>query len=57
MGGGVLTDLGNEAMREYIVEYINAAVDEYQLDVLRLDFNIQALPAWRARDAISCPPP
>lgn len=57
VGGGVLTDLGNEAMREYIVEYINAAIDEYQLDVLRLDFNIQALPAWRARDAISCPPP
>ena len=47
VGGGVLTDLGNEHMRDYVVEYLSAAVDEYQLDVLRIDFNMPALPAWR----------
>ena len=57
VGGGVLTDLGNEEMRDYIIEYVSASIDEYQLDVYRIDFNMPALPAWRARDAINCPPP
>ena len=56
-GGGTIADLGNEHMRKFIVSYVNAAVEEYQLDVYRTDFNAGPLAAWRANDALQCPAP
>jgi hypothetical protein len=57
VGGGTLADLGDERMRELIVEYVTACVEEYELDVYRIDFNMPALQSWRAADARRCPPP
>lgn len=57
VGGGTLADLGDERMREFIVEYVTACVEEYELDVYRTDFNMPALQSWRAADARRCPPP
>lgn len=57
IGGGTIADLGNEHMRKFIVSYVNAAVEEYQLDVYRTDFNAGPLAAWRANDALYCPAP
>ena len=42
VGAGVLTNLGNEAMRDYVVEYVTAAIDDYRewpyyLLILNLD--------------------
>ena len=37
-------------MRGYIIEFVNAAVDSFELDTFRTDFNIGPLPNWREGD-------
>ena len=37
LDGGGLLNLGDEQARGYIQRYLSAAVDEYGLDVLRMD--------------------
>jgi alpha-galactosidase len=46
-----LLDLGNDAARGFITEYLISAVGNYSLDVLRLDFNTESGPNWVAADA------
>ena len=45
-----LLDLGNDEAREYVTEYLKAAVAEYGLEWLRFDFNIDPGPYWRQAD-------
>jgi alpha-galactosidase len=47
--GGHL-DLGVPAAREYMTRYLIAAVKQYRLNWLRIDYNIDPLPYWQARD-------
>ena len=49
--GGDLLDLGNPAAWAYMRAYLSAAVGNYSLDVLRLDFNTDPAPNWAAADA------
>jgi hypothetical protein len=37
-------------MRNYIIEFISTAVEEFELDTFRTDFNIGPLSHWRAND-------
>jgi alpha-galactosidase len=44
--GSGLYHLGIPAAREYMTRYLNAAIKEYGLGCLRIDFNIDPLPFW-----------
>lgn len=48
--GSGLFDLGNAEAREYMTRYLIAAIREYGLDCLRIDFNIDPLPFWEHLD-------
>lgn len=48
---GGLFDYGNADAWQYMFEYLSAAVQEYHLDVLRIDFNIDPGQIWAASDA------
>ena len=50
MQGGLL-NLGKPDAREYIREYLASAVDQYGLDVLRIDFNTNPKQYWDVGDA------
>lgn len=45
-----LFDLGNPAARAYMTEYLQAAITKYQVDCLRIDYNIDPLAYWQAHD-------
>ncbi|MBN2559589.1 MAG: NPCBM/NEW2 domain-containing protein [Phycisphaerae bacterium] len=44
--GGGLFNLGIPEAREFMTRYLKAAIKEYGLDCLRIDFNIDPLPFW-----------
>lgn len=44
--GETLIDLGNPEAHRYIEEFLVAAVEKYELDVWRVDFNIDPGPVW-----------
>jgi len=46
-----LLDLGKPDAREYVFRVIDTAIKEWRMDCLRIDFNIDPLPYWRAMDA------
>ncbi len=46
-----LLDLGKPEAREYVFRVIDTAIKEWRMDCLRIDFNIDPLPYWRAMDA------
>ena len=48
-GSGHL-DLGNPEAREHITKYLIAAVKEYRLTWMRIDYNIDPLPFWQFLD-------
>ncbi len=48
---GGLLNLGIPAARQYMTDYLNTAIQEYQLTGLRIDYNIDPLGAWQAMDA------
>jgi alpha-galactosidase len=49
-GGDGLLNLGDAQAREWMTDYLCKCVEAYALDVLRIDFNIDPLPYWRAAD-------
>jgi hypothetical protein len=60
--GGSLVNLGDKDMREYIIQFISTAVEEFELDTFRTDFNINPLANWRSGDLalakqLTPPPP
>ena len=63
-GGSRLVNLGDRDMRDYLIQFVNAAVESFELDTFRTDFNIGPLAYWRdgdvalaARDQPPPPPP
>ncbi|NLX56426.1 MAG: hypothetical protein GXY58_15060 [Planctomycetaceae bacterium] len=44
--GSGLFNLGHPPAREFMTRYLKAAIAEYGLDCLRIDFNIDPLPYW-----------
>jgi len=44
--GSGLYNLGIPEAREYMTRYLMAVINEYRLDWLRIDFNINPLPFW-----------
>jgi alpha-galactosidase len=42
-----LFDLGNPSAREFMTTYLAAAIKEYGVDILRIDYNINPLPFWQ----------
>ena len=44
--GSGLFNLANPAAREFMTRYLATAIQEYGLDCLRIDFNIDPLPFW-----------
>jgi hypothetical protein len=60
--GGSLVNLGDKNMRDYIIEFVSTAVEEFELDTFRTDFNINPLGNWRQGDTalakqLTPPPP
>jgi alpha-galactosidase len=49
--GSGLLNLGIPAAREYMTAYLNAAIREYRLSWLRIDYNIAPLSFWQHVDA------
>jgi alpha-galactosidase len=49
--GGGLYNLGIPEARQYMTDYLNAAIKAYKLSCLRIDYNIDPLPFWRFIDA------
>lgn len=49
--GSGLFNLGLPEARKYMTDYLNAVVQAYQLDCLRIDYNIDPLPYWQYMDA------
>ena len=45
-----LLNLGNPDARRYITEFLSTAVEQYRLDVLRFDFNVEPAQYWIAND-------
>lgn len=49
--GGGLFNLGLPAARQYMTDYLNAAIAAYKLTCLRIDYNLDPLPYWQFMDA------
>lgn len=49
--GGGLYNLGIPEARQYMTDYLNAAIKAYKLSCLRIDYNIDPLAFWRFMDA------
>ena len=49
--GSGLFDLGNPDARKFMTDYLNAAIKEYGVDILRFDFNIEPLLFWQSKDS------
>ena len=48
--GSGLFNLGLPAAREYMTKYLLSVIEEYGIDCLRIDFNINPLPFWQHLD-------
>jgi hypothetical protein len=48
--GNGLLNLGDPEARSYIQQYLSSAVEQYGLDVLRMDYNLEPGPIWAASD-------
>ena len=48
---GGLFNLGDDTARKWITDYLCQCIEAYNLDVLRIDFNIEPLVFWRNNDA------
>ena len=49
--GWRLLDMGNPVARQWITDHIDKMITEQHIDLYRQDFNMEALPFWRANDA------
>jgi len=45
--GGGLMNLGIPDAREYLTKYLNEVIQQYEMDWLRIDYNITPLPYWQ----------
>lgn len=50
-GGNKLFNLGNEQARKWLTDYVDHFMTEQGVSIYRQDFNMDALPYWRANDA------
>lgn len=57
LAGQSLLDLGNDRTWQYLLNFSSSAIEEYGIDVFRLDYNVgfdgepcSMLPCWRAAD-------
>ncbi len=50
-GGDLLLNLGNEAARNWLESLLAEAIERYDMQVLRIDFNFGPLSHWRYADA------
>jgi len=48
--GSGLLDLGIPEARQYMTDYLNAAIKAYKVSCLRIDYNIEPLPFWQFMD-------
>ena len=48
--GAGLFNLGIPEAREYMTRYLSAVIEAYDIDCLRIDFNINPLPFWTHAD-------
>ncbi len=46
-----LLNLANPDALKWLIEYINARIDEYHVDIYRQDFNFEPLPYWEQNEA------
>jgi alpha-galactosidase len=49
--GDGLYNLGIPEARKFMTDYLNAAIKEYKLTCMRIDYNIDPLGAWQSMDA------
>jgi alpha-galactosidase len=49
--GWRLLNLGNPAALQWVTDHIDKMITEQGIDIYRQDFNMQALPFWRANDS------
>ncbi|MEW6072221.1 MAG: alpha-galactosidase [Planctomycetota bacterium] len=49
-GGGGLLDIGDEGVREWLVEHVDRLLVREGIDIYRQDFNVDPLERWRAAD-------
>ncbi len=49
--GSGLFNLGLPAARQYMTDYLNAVIQSYRIDCLRIDYNIDPLAYWQFMDA------
>lgn len=49
--GNGLYNLGIPEARQYMTDYLNAAIKAYKVSCLRIDYNIAPLPFWQSMDA------
>eukprot|EP01051_Picozoa_sp_SAG22_P003357 SAG22_NODE_162_length_16848_cov_16.978267_11_plen_578_part_00 len=50
LGPRLLLDLGNAAARTYMTKYLSSSIQQFGLDVLRMDFNQDPAPVWAFKD-------
>eukprot|EP01043_Picozoa_sp_COSAG02_P030429 COSAG02_NODE_1942_length_10310_cov_15.313877_4_plen_812_part_00 len=51
-GGDGLLDLGSPTAWSFIYDYLSTCIADYQIDVLRIDYNIDPLTIWQAHDKL-----
>lgn len=49
--GNMLFNLGIPEARQYMTDYLNAAIKAYKVSCLRIDYNIAPHPFWQTADA------
>ncbi len=49
--GWKLLNLGDPAALHWVTDHVDRMISEQHIDIYRQDFNMQALPFWRAHDA------
>lgn len=49
-GKNVLLDLGNPEAREWLTDFISQCISDWNIGMLRQDFNFEPLPYWLAAD-------
>jgi alpha-galactosidase len=49
--GWKLLNLGNPVARKWVTDHVDKMITEQHIDLYRQDFNMEALPYWRANDA------
>jgi alpha-galactosidase len=51
--GWKLLNLGDPAALQWVTDHVDKMISEQHIDIYRQDFNMEALPFWRAHDTIN----